>query len=115
VRLDAPTKASCAQAIAESWSRKGSGGSGWRLRSDDLHCVGELYTENDFRELVVAPSLGGLSEFLASVDTARYGLRKQTPEPVFGIIKSVMGFRQCEWSLVTMAWNIKRMHALSLG
>ena len=23
-----------------------------------------------------------------------YGLRKQTPEPVFGIIKSVMGFRQ---------------------
>src|SRR5271154_318500 len=54
-----------------------------------------------------------------------YGLRKQPPEPVFGIIKSVMGFRQfllrgldCvrgEWSLVTMAWNIKRMHALSLG
>jgi hypothetical protein len=54
-----------------------------------------------------------------------YGLRKQTPEPVFGIIKSVMGFRQfllrgldCvrgEWGLVTMAWNIKRMHALSLG
>jgi transposase len=54
-----------------------------------------------------------------------YALRKQTPEPVFGIIKSVMGFRQfllrglaCvrgEWSLVTMSWNIKRMHALSLG
>ena len=46
-----------------------------------------------------------------------YGLRKQTPEPVFGIIKSVMGFRQfllrgldCvrgEWSLVTMAWHIE--------
>ncbi len=54
-----------------------------------------------------------------------YGLRKQTPEPVFGIIKSVMGFRQFllrgldnvqgEWSLVTMAWNIKRMFALSTG
>jgi len=54
-----------------------------------------------------------------------YGLRKQTPEPVFGIIKSVMGFRQFllrgldrvrgEWSLVTMAWNIKRMFALSYG
>jgi transposase len=51
-----------------------------------------------------------------------YGLRKQTPEPVFGIIKSVIGFRQFllrgldnvrgEWSLVTMAWNIKRMFAL---
>ena len=54
-----------------------------------------------------------------------YALRKQTPEPVFGIIKSVMGFRQFllrglervrgEWSLVTMSWNIKRMHALSLA
>ena len=52
-----------------------------------------------------------------------YGLRKQTPEPVFGIIKSVMGFRQFllrgldkvrgEWSLVTMAWNFKRMFTLS--
>jgi len=52
-----------------------------------------------------------------------YALRKQTPEPVFGIIKSVMGFRQFslrgldkvkgEWRLVTMAWNIKRMFALA--
>ena len=51
-----------------------------------------------------------------------YALRKQTPEPVFGIIKSVMGFRQLmlrgidrvrgEWRLVTMAWNIKRMFVL---
>lgn len=55
----------------------------------------------------------------------QYALRKQTPEPVFGIIKSVMGFRQFllrgldnvrgEWSLVTMAWNMKRMFALSAG
>ena len=54
---------------------------------------------------------------------ALYALRKQTPEPVFGIIKSVMGFRQFslrgleqvkgEWNLVTLAWNIKRMFALS--
>ncbi len=51
-----------------------------------------------------------------------YALRKQTPEPVFGIIKSVMGYRQCllrglegvkgEWNLVAMSWNIKRMFAL---
>jgi transposase len=51
-----------------------------------------------------------------------YGLRKQTPEPVFGIIKSIMGYRQCllrglenvkgEWNLVTMSWNIKRMFAM---
>ncbi len=51
-----------------------------------------------------------------------YALRKQTPEPVFGVIKSVMGFRQFllrglenakgEWNLVTMSWNIRRMFAL---
>ena len=53
---------------------------------------------------------------------ARYRLRKQTVEPVFGIIKAVMGFRQfllrgleavsAEWSMVTMAWNIRRMAVL---
>lgn len=52
-----------------------------------------------------------------------YALRKHIPEPVFGIIKSVLGFRQFllrglnqvrgEWSLVTMAWNIKRMFVLA--
>ena len=53
-----------------------------------------------------------------------YALRKQTVEPVFGIIKAVMGFRQFllrgldavrgEWSLVTMAWNIRRMATLQI-
>jgi len=51
-----------------------------------------------------------------------YALRKQTVEPVFGIIKSVMGFRQFmlrgkdkvsgEWRLVCLAWNLKRMAVL---
>lgn len=54
---------------------------------------------------------------------AKYALRKVTSEPVFGIIKAVMGFRsfhmrgyeaaQGEWNLVCMAWNIKRLHALT--
>ncbi len=53
---------------------------------------------------------------------AAYALRKQTVEPVFGIIKSVMGFRQFllrgldnvghEWTLVCLAWNLKRMAGL---
>jgi len=53
---------------------------------------------------------------------AIYAKRKSTVEPVFGIIKAVMGFRQFllrgvksvrgEWSLVCMAWNLKRLHAL---
>jgi len=52
-----------------------------------------------------------------------YAQRKHIPEPVFGIIKSVLGFRQFllrgldhvrgEWNLVTMAWNLKRMFVLS--
>ncbi|PKF22769.1 transposase, partial [Pseudomonas hunanensis] len=56
---------------------------------------------------------------------ALYKLRKQTVEPVFGIIKRVMGWRQMsmrglakaqgEWSLVTMAWNIKRLHVLRVA
>lgn len=51
-----------------------------------------------------------------------YAKRKCTVEPVFGIIKNVLGFRQFsmrglkkahgEWQLVCMAWNIKRMFAL---
>ena len=51
-----------------------------------------------------------------------YALRKQTVEPVFGIIKSVMGFRQflmrglrntrTEWTLVCLVWNLKRMAVL---
>lgn len=55
---------------------------------------------------------------------ALYGLRKQTVEPVFGIIKQVMGFRQFsmrgiekvagEWTLVTLAWNLKRMNILRM-
>jgi transposase/IS5 family transposase len=53
---------------------------------------------------------------------AAYALRKQTVEPVFGIIKHVMKFRQFllrgvrqvghEWQLVALAWNLKRMNAL---
>ncbi len=55
---------------------------------------------------------------------AVYAKRKCTVEPAFGIIKAVMGFRQFllrdlervagEWDLVCMAYNIKRLHALSL-
>ena len=51
-----------------------------------------------------------------------YSKRKTTVEPVFGIIKRVMGFRQflmrglenigIEWDLVTISYNISRMYAL---
>lgn len=50
---------------------------------------------------------------------ALYALRKQTVEPVYGIIKQAMGFRQfllrgiekvdAEWELVSLAYNMKRL------
>ena len=53
---------------------------------------------------------------------AIYKLRKSTVEPIFGIIKEVMGFRQFslrgliaaagEWNLVCLAYNLKRLHVL---
>ena len=53
---------------------------------------------------------------------ALYKLRQQTVEPVFGIIKEVLGFRRfslrgpakvsLEWDLVTLAYNLKRLHRL---
>jgi hypothetical protein len=52
-----------------------------------------------------------------------YGLRKQTVEPVFGIIKQAIGFRRfllrgqekvnLEWTLVTTSYNLKRLFNLS--
>lgn len=62
-------------------------------------------------------------ELKTQLGRAQYGKRKSTVEPVFGIIKQVMGFRQFslrglaavsgEWKLVTMAFNLKRMHVLA--
>jgi transposase len=59
------------------------------------------------------------------VGRAIYRLRKCTVEPVIGVIKEVLGFRQFslrgvagaagEWCLVCLACNLKRLHMLSLG
>jgi len=52
-----------------------------------------------------------------------YAQRKSTVEPVFGIIKEIMGFRRFmlrgleaikgEWLLVCMAFNLKRLCVLN--
>jgi hypothetical protein len=59
------------------------------------------------------------------IGQAIYGLRKCTVEPVIGIIKEVIGFRQFslrgllkaagEWNLVCIGYNLKRLHTLMLG
>lgn len=56
---------------------------------------------------------------------ALYRLRQQTVEPVFGVIKAVLGFTGFslrgldkvagEWDLVALAYNCKRLHTLKLG
>jgi transposase len=59
------------------------------------------------------------------IGQAIYAARKSTVEPVIGIIKEVLGFRQFslrgeesaagEWCLVCMAFNLKRLHRLTLS
>ena len=54
-----------------------------------------------------------------------YAKRKSTIEPVFGVIKSVIGFNKFslrgivaaagEWSLVCVCYNLKRLHTISLS
>lgn len=74
------------------------------------------------------PKAAWLKTMAAKLDSeegrALYKLRQQTVEPVFGIIKSVLGFRSFslrgldkvagEWDLVALAYNCKRLHRLKL-
>jgi len=60
-----------------------------------------------------------------AIGKAIYGARKCTVEPVIGIIKEVLGFRQFslrgeiaaagEWCLVCLAFNLKRLHHLTFS
>ena len=85
---------------------------GWRERHSEPPALPEGAT----------PMQGMAHKLKTTAGRAIYALRKQTVEPVFGIIKSVMGFRQfslrglkkvgAEWTLVCLAWNVKRMAVL---
>jgi transposase len=75
-----------------------------------------------------APALGAPAKeqmaqrLKTAVGRALYRLRKQTVEPVFGIIKAVMGFRRftlrgrakvsLEWTLVCLSYNLRRLFTL---
>ena len=69
------------------------------------------------------PWIEAMQDKLASEQgRALYRLRQQTVEPVFGIVKHVLGFRQflmrglskvqTEWCLVMLAYNCKRLHRM---
>ena len=89
---------------------------------------------HDFRPVKALPTvkepkadwLKAMAEKLASEEgRALYKLRRQTVEPVFGVIKAVLGFAgfslrgldkvEGEWTLVALAYNCKRLHKLSLA
>ena len=82
----------------------------------------ERFTEPAALEADATPMQAMTHRLTTLAGRAAYAIRKQTVEPVFGIIKSVMGFRQFslrglrkvtgEWNLVCLAWNVKRMAVL---
>jgi transposase len=55
---------------------------------------------------------------------ALYNLRKETVEPIFGIIKETIGFRRfsmrgkakaaLEWTLVTLSYNLRRLYSVQM-
>ena len=72
-----------------------------------------------------SPKIKMAYKLQTEVGQAIYRLRKCTVEPVIGIIKEILGFRQFslrglwavtgEWCLVCLAFNLKRMHTLMVG
>ncbi|MBI3242827.1 MAG: transposase [Chloroflexi bacterium] len=69
-----------------------------------------------------SPTVKMAYQLQTEIGQAIYRLRKCTVEPVIGIIKEVLGFRQFslrglaaaagEWGLVCLAFNLKRLHVL---
>jgi len=72
-----------------------------------------------------SPTVKMAYKLQTEIGKAIYGLRKCTVEPVIGIIKEVLGFRQFslrglaaaagEWCLVCLAFNLKRLHGLLMA
>ena len=87
---------------------------------------GRSVAQLEARDDPPAPPAGSpLSEIMAhrmetKAGKTLYAQRKQTIEPVFGIIKAAMGFRQfmlrglskvqLEWTLVSVSYNLKRLY-----
>jgi transposase len=87
-----------------------------------------LSWESFLEELGAAPGVGATPkeqmayQLRTEIGQTIYRLRKSTVEPVIGIIKEVLGFRQFslrglaaalgEWYLVCIAYNLKRMCTL---
>jgi transposase len=90
-------------------------GRNWKLFFDQ--------TEPEPLDQQASPIVKMAYKLRTEVGQAIYRLRKSTVEPVIGIIKETIGFRQFslrgleaaagEWNLVCLAYNLKRLHILS--
>lgn len=84
----------------------------------------ELLSQDPVEPTNPTPSEAISHRMLTKAGKAFYALRKTTIEPTFGIIKEVMGFRKFllrgldlvtgEWTLVSIAYNLKKLCALNL-
>jgi len=84
----------------------------------------ELLSQEPVEPINPTPSEATSYRMLTKVGKAFYALRKTTIEPTFGIIKEIMGFRRFslrgldlvkgEWTLVSIAYNLKKLCALNL-
>jgi len=87
------------------------------------HCSWtRFFAHNPAPPADASPTVKMAHKLKTAIGQAIYGLRKSTVEPVIGIIKEVLGFRQFslrsetkaagEWMLVCLAYNLKRLHVL---
>jgi IS5 family transposase len=85
--------------------------------------LGREHKRQRFVDKVLNPATARMAERLQTPEgRAHYRRRKCIPEPVFGWIKQVLGFRRfslrgleatkAEWNLICLAVNLKRMHRL---
>jgi transposase len=86
----------------------------------DWHTFFEQQAEPPAEE--ASPLVKMAYKLRTDIGQAIYRLRKCTVEPIIGIIKEILGFRQFslrglaaaagEWALVCLAFNLKRLHIL---
>ena len=100
-------------------------GGGDRRRQHDFRPLSETAPPTESK-IPKAPWLVAMQAKLAQAEhRASYRVRQHTVEPVFGIMKHAMGFRQFllrghakvtgEWQLLALAYNCKRLHNMQLA
>jgi transposase len=96
-------------------------------RKSHHRSVADLEKQADPEPPMTGASMSEVMKHRLATQTGKqkYKQRQQTVEPVFGILKSAMGFRQfllrglqkveLEWTLLCAAYNLKRLHRLGAG